>query len=104
MNQQAISSVELLRSSPSHEQIGVHAGGEHGEIAEAARLFGHQRMERETAQYKNLKAKALYCFFGRLFDLLPAHGAVLGTDGHGHAAHVARGVGVLARRLEPGAA
>ena len=88
----------LLEQLVAHRQVGVHARGQHGQLAVALRLLGDVRVEGEAADDQQVEADALHGLLGGLLDLLRADGAVLGADGDGDACVLPVGVGVLARR------
>ena len=49
----------LLEQLVAHRQVGVHPGGQHGQLAVALRLFGDVRVEGEAADDEQVEAHAL---------------------------------------------
>jgi hypothetical protein len=85
MNQQAMSSVELL----------------HGQLAVAPGFLGHVRVEGEAAHHQQVEPDAHHGFLGRFLDQLGADGAMLRADAHGGAPGLALGVRVRAGGVDP---
>ncbi len=85
-DREQIAAAGLLEQLVGHREVGVHAGGQNGQLAEAHRLAGlliGPSIEGEAAHNQDLEVAA--GFEGGLADEVRPDGAVLRPDRDGHA-------------------